>query len=95
MQETLSSLEEINNAIACGINTSIKVVSYIESIEAGSIEFKIKDDEKLGKDKEKIDTTNPWLENVKLTPKANSTDVEISGATENVLKKYSIVIDFL
>jgi len=61
MQETLSSLEEINNAIACGINTSIKVVSYIESIEAGSIEFKLKDDAKLGKDKEAIEILSASL----------------------------------
>ena len=61
MQETLSSLEEINNAIACGINTSIKVVSYIESIEAGSIEFKLRDDAKLGKDKEAIEILSASL----------------------------------
>lgn len=61
MQETLSSLEEINNAIACGINTSIKVVSYIENIEAGSIKFKLKDAAKLGKDKEAIEILSTSL----------------------------------
>jgi len=60
-----------------------------EFINKNKAEIFVRDVSKLGKDKEKIDTTNPWLENVKLTPKANSTDVEISGATENVLKRYS------
>ena len=49
MQECLSALEEINNVVAGGIDTSIKVVSYIESLEAGSIEFKLKDEVKKTK----------------------------------------------
>lgn len=61
MQETLSSLEEMNNAIACGINTSIKVISYIESIEAGSIEFKLKDDAKLEKDEKALEVLSASL----------------------------------
>jgi hypothetical protein len=60
-----------------------------EFINKNKAEIFVRDVSKLGKDKEKIDTNNPWLENVKLTPKANSTDVEISGATENTLKRYS------
>jgi len=53
-------------------------------------EIVVRDIEKLGKNKEKLDIENPWLEGVKLQPKANSTDVEIPGATESVLKRYSI-----
>lgn len=68
---------------------SKSLTSGSEFINKNKAEIFVRDVSKLGKDKEKIDTTNPWLENVKLTPKANSTDVEISGATENVLKRYS------
>jgi hypothetical protein len=53
-------------------------------------EIVVRDIEKLGKNKEKLDIENPWLEGVKLQPKVNSTDVEIPGATESVLKRYSI-----
>jgi hypothetical protein len=68
---------------------SKSLTSGSEFINKNKAEIFVRDVSKLGKDKEKIDTTNPWLENVKLTPKANSTDVEISGATENTLKRYS------
>jgi len=50
----------------------------------------VRDIQKLGKDKEKVDADNPWLENIKLQPKANSTDAEIPGATESILKRYTI-----
>ena len=52
-------------------------------------EIVVRDIEKLGKNKEKIDLDNPWLENIKLQTKPNSTDVEIPGATEAVLKRYT------
>jgi hypothetical protein len=68
---------------------SKSLTSGSEFINKNKAEIFVRDVSKLGKDKEKIDTNNPWLENVKLTPKANSTDVEISGATENTLKRYS------
>ena len=68
---------------------SKSLTSGSEFINKNKAEIFVRDVTKLGKDKEKIDTTNPWLENVKLTPRPNSTDVEISGATENVLKRYS------
>ena len=43
MQDCLLALEEINNAIVGGIDTSIQVVSYIERLSAGSVEFELKD----------------------------------------------------
>ena len=43
MKEFLDALQEINNVISCGINSEIKVVSYIQNIEAGSIKIKLKD----------------------------------------------------
>jgi len=52
-------------------------------------EIVVRDIEKLGKSKEKVDLDNPWLENIKLQTKPNSTDVEIPGATESVLKRYT------
>ena len=42
------------------------------------------------KDREKVDQDNTWLENVILQTKPNSTDVEISGASEKVLNKYRV-----
>lgn len=53
-------------------------------------EIVVRDIEKLGKSKEKVDLDNPWLENIKLQTKPNSTDVEIPGATESILKRYTI-----
>lgn len=64
MQECLSALEEINNVVAGGIDTSIKVVSYIESLEAGSIEFKLKDEVKSKKSNESIETLSASLTTV-------------------------------
>ena len=43
MQDCLLALEEINNAIVGGIDTSIQVVSYIERLSAGSVDFELKD----------------------------------------------------
>ena len=61
-----------------------------EFINKNKAEIFVRDIEKLeNKDRKKVDAKNPWIENVNLTPKANSTDVEISGATDNVLKRYS------
>jgi hypothetical protein len=63
-----------------------------EFINKNKAEIFVRDISKLGKDKEKIDTTDPWLElplGVELQTKPNSTDVEISKPTENVLKRYS------
>ena len=71
---------------------SKSLTSGNEFINKNKAEIFVRDVSKLGKDKEKIDTTNPWLElpsGVKLQIKPNSTDVEIPGATENVLKRYS------
>jgi hypothetical protein len=68
---------------------SKSLTSGSEFINKNKAEIFVRDIEKLGKNIEKVDANNPWIENVKLTPKANSTDVEISGATENVLKRYS------
>lgn len=51
MQECLLALEEINNAITGGIDTSIQVVSYIERLAAGSVEFKLKDEIKAKNEK--------------------------------------------
>ena len=53
-------------------------------------EIVVRDIEKLGKSKEKVDLDNPWLENIKLQTKQNSTDVEIPGATESALKRFVI-----
>ena len=50
MRDCLLALEEINNAIVGGIDTSIQVVSYIERLSAGSVQFDVKDDIKT-KDK--------------------------------------------
>jgi hypothetical protein len=61
MQECLSALEEINNVIAGGIDTSIKVISYIESLEAGSIEFKLKDEVKSKKNDDAIEALSASL----------------------------------
>jgi len=63
-----------------------------EFINKNKAEIFVRDISKLGKDKEKIDTADPWLElppGVELQTKPNSTDVEISKPTENVLKRYS------
>lgn len=49
MQDCLLALEEINNAIVGGIDTSIQVVSYIERLSAGSVDFELKDQIKNSK----------------------------------------------
>ncbi len=46
MQDCLSALEEINQSIVSGIDTSIQVVSYIEKLSAGSVDFELKDEVK-------------------------------------------------
>ena len=50
MQDCLLALEEINNAIVGGIDTSIQVVSYIERLSAGSVDFELKDQLKNSKE---------------------------------------------
>jgi hypothetical protein len=78
------------------INAQYKEYRSKSATNAGELkdqnkaEIVVRDINKLGKNKEKLDIENPWLEFVKLQPKANSTDVEIPGATESVLKRYSI-----
>ena len=49
MRDCLLALEEINNAIVGGIDTSIQVVSYIERLSAGSVDFELKDQIKNSK----------------------------------------------
>lgn len=49
MQDCLLALEEINNAIVGGIDTSIQVISYIERLSAGSVDFELKDQIKSAK----------------------------------------------
>jgi len=59
MRDCLLALEEINNAIVGGIDTSIQVVSYIERLSAGSVQFDLKDDIKAkdGKADKAIEAT--------------------------------------
>jgi hypothetical protein len=84
------------------LSTDEKIAAQYKAFESKSLasgseftnknkaEIFVRDIEKLeNKDRKKVDAKNPWIENVNLTPKANSTDVEISGATDNVLKRYS------
>jgi hypothetical protein len=56
MQDCLVALEEINQSIVSGIDTSIQVVSYIEKLSAGSVDFELKDEVK-NKNEKKADKT--------------------------------------
>ena len=51
MQDCLMALEEINHCIVKSIDSSIQVISYIEELKAGSVEFKCED--KVKEDKSK------------------------------------------
>lgn len=64
MKDCLFALEEINNAIVGGIDTSIEVVCYIERLSAGSVDFELKDQIKNTKDQKAEKTIEATLAGV-------------------------------
>ena len=66
------------------------LIAGSELKDKNKAEIVVRDIKKLGEKQEKVDSDNPWLENIKLQTKQNSTDVEIPGATESALKRFVI-----
>lgn len=92
MKDCLVALEEISHTIIDSIDNTIQVVSYIEELKAGSIEYKLQD--KINENKKLIMKNNKDKSVTSEQRAEKAIDLVFAAGTSVVMGDYSSAILF-